>query len=114
MFVHILIISLLALKAYAKDGISFVVVGDFANSFDMQRPNAVFDGINQMKKNATPGSVEDFDFFITVGDNLYPHIPGSPTEEELDGMMNLFTMREHIKDIPIHPVRGNHDCLFTD
>jgi hypothetical protein len=28
-----------------KNGISFVIVGDFANSLDMQRPNAVFDAI---------------------------------------------------------------------
>jgi len=29
-----------------------VIVGDFANSLDMQRPNAVFDAIEQMKREA--------------------------------------------------------------
>jgi len=29
-----------------KDGISFVVVGDYANIRDMQRPDAVFDAIS--------------------------------------------------------------------
>jgi hypothetical protein len=27
-------------------------------------------------------------------------------------MMNLFLTRDSIKDLPIYPVRGNHDCMF--
>jgi hypothetical protein len=32
-----------------------------------------------MKREALPDSSEDFDFFTTVGDNLYPHVAESPT-----------------------------------
>ena len=42
------------------DGISFVVVGDFANIADMTRSNLVFDGINQMKKDSQESTPEDF------------------------------------------------------
>jgi hypothetical protein len=26
----------------------------------------------------------------------------------------MFLKREHIKDLPIYPIRGNHDCYFDD
>jgi hypothetical protein len=29
-------------------------------------------------------------------------------------MMDLFLTRPEIKDLPIYPVRGNHDCLFPN
>jgi len=29
-------------------------------------------------------------------------------------MMNLFLERESIAELPIYPVRGNHDCMFDD
>jgi len=29
-------------------------------------------------------------------------------------MIDLFVTRENIKDIPIYPVRGNHDCMFKE
>jgi hypothetical protein len=29
-------------------------------------------------------------------------------------MMDLFLKRDAIKDLPIYPVRGNHDCYFDD
>lgn len=28
--------------------------------------------------------------------------------------MDLFLSRDSIKDLPIYPVRGNHDCYFKD
>lgn len=49
-----------------------MVVGDFGNVRDLRRANGVFDAINHMKRNADKGSDEDFDFFVTAGDNLYP------------------------------------------
>lgn len=66
-----------------------------------------------MKKDAVSDSTEDFEFFVTVGDNLYPKVAAEPTEEEFELMFNLFE-RESIKDLPIYPVRGNHDCYFND
>ena len=29
-------------------------------------------------------------------------------------MMNLFLTRDQLKDLPIYPVRGNHDCMFKE
>ena len=67
----------------SKNGISFVVIGDWANQMNLQRPKTVFDAINQMKKESSPGSPEDFDFFTTVGDNIYPHDERFVTEQEI-------------------------------
>ena len=67
----------------SKNGISFVVIGDWANQMNLQRPKTVFDAINQMKKESSPGSPEDFDFFTTVGDNIYPHDERFATEQEI-------------------------------
>jgi hypothetical protein len=97
----------------AKDGLSFVLVGDFGDMSDLSRAEKVFDSINYLKDKAQPESPEDFEFFLTVGDNLYPSIPSSPTEDEFSNMMNLFLKRDKIKDLSIYPVRGNHDCLFN-
>jgi hypothetical protein len=35
-----------------------------------------------MKKSAAPGSAEDFEFFVTVGDNLYPEHQFFPHDDE--------------------------------
>ena len=100
---------------YKDNGISFVVVGDFGWADDNFRTaNTVFDHINEMKQNAELDTIEDFDFFVTTGDNLYPKTPAEPTQEELDTMVELFEKREAISDLPIYPVRGNHDCYFKD
>ena len=109
------IISSLAQAAIAK-GISYVVVGDFGSIQDLTQANAVFDALNLLKKNAVPGSREDFSFFVTTGDNLYPNVAQSPTTEELDAMVGLFSnsTRPAIRDLPIFPTRGNHDCYFDD
>ena len=113
MKINFALATLLGLTS-AKEGISFVVVGDFAVILDLMMAKNVFDKIDNMKKNAVPGSAEDFDFFVTVGDNLYVKRPQTPTQHEFNEMMNLFETREHIKKLPIYPVRGNHDCKFDD
>lgn len=79
-----------SVAAAAKDGISFVIVGDFANIRNLQRPHAVFDAIAQMKKEAEPGSPEDFEFFVTTGDNLYALDANKPLDWEFEKMMELF------------------------
>lgn len=43
-----------------------------------------------MKRDATPGSSEDFDFFTTTGDNIYPHDEKFVTDSEMRETMNLF------------------------
>lgn len=106
--------ALVAGAAQAKDGISFVVMGDFGNVRHMRLPNQIFDDIDSMKRTAKSGSAEDFDFFLTVGDNIYPSNVHTPSTAEWDAMLGLFSKRSHIKDLPIYPVRGNHDCYVTD
>ena len=66
-----LLLSTAAVVQAEKEGISFVVVGDFAHIKDMSHANTVFDSINAMKENADPDSAENFDFFVTAGDNVY-------------------------------------------
>ena len=67
-----------------------------------------------MKQDASPGSPEDFDFFTTTGDNIYPHDERLVTEDEIKETMSLFQDRAAISNLPIYPVRGNHDCYFDD
>jgi hypothetical protein len=91
-----------------------VVVSDFTEIGNMTIANKVFDAIDMLKWNATPGSPEDFDFFVTNGDNLYPKDPANPTSDEFAEMMSLFLERPSINRLDIYPVRGNHDCMFHD
>lgn len=114
-YVKTIVSLLLAIQpALTKDFLSFVAVGDFAEMHDMPRSELVFDAIDLLKRNATPGSKEDFDFFTTVGDNIYPMDALNPTKKEFKQMMDLFQKRESIKNLSIYPVRGNHDCYFND
>lgn len=101
-------------KKPEKHGKSFVVIGGFGNLKDIERTNHVFDAINDMKKNAKKDSPEDFDFFVTTGDNLKPADREKPTDAELEKMMELFTKRDAIKNVDIYPVRGNHGARFEN
>jgi metallophosphoesterase superfamily enzyme len=67
-----------------------------------------------MKKNAVKDSPEDFDFFITTGDNMYPNKAKKPTKAEFEKIASLFNERDAIKNVPIYSVRGNHDCYFNN
>lgn len=63
-----------------------------------------------MIKNAR--SFDDIaDFIFTMGDNIYPIIPGEPSDYELDWMLSLFKT-PNLAKIPIYAVRGNHDAKF--
>ncbi len=75
---------LAATNETAKDGLNLIVLGDFTNIANMTAGNDIFDGINELKKNAKKRSPEDFEFFVTVGDNLYPTDPKNPTEKEFE------------------------------
>ena len=67
-----------------------------------------------MKLEASPESPEDFDFFITSGDNIYTIEKETPRDWELRWMLDLFSSRKPIADLPIYPVRGNHEGYWKD
>ena len=94
-----------------RDGIDFFVVGDFGWVRDMSDPNLVFDAIDKVKGAAIPNSNDDAQFFLTVGDNLYPVVETAPTDEEFGVVMGLFE-RPNLAELPVWAVRGNHDCYF--
>ena len=73
-----------------RNGVDFFVVGDFGWVRDMHDPNMVFDAIETVKSNAIPNSNDDAQFFMTVGDNLYPVVETAPTDDEFATMMGLF------------------------
>jgi hypothetical protein len=102
----------LAVAGATRDGVDFFVIGDYGWVQDLTDSNLTFDAMDSIKAKAEPGSNDDFEFFVTVGDNLYPRVGDSPTKEEFADMMNLFGSREHLKDLKIYPVRGNHDAYF--
>jgi tartrate-resistant acid phosphatase type 5 len=54
---------------------------------------------------------DNIDFFITVGDNLYPVNATNPVDSEWDIMLSLF-QKPNLTDLPVYAIRGNHDCLF--
>ena len=76
--------------------------------------NPIFDELARMKSEAVPDSPEDFDFIITSGDNLYAMDAQYPMPSEIYSMVDLFMSRPAIRDIPIYPVRGNHDGYWKD
>jgi len=99
--------------AIKRNGIDFFVVGDFGWVRDMTDPDMVFDAINKVKGEAEEGTNDDAEFFISMGDNIYPRNETNPTDEEWDTVMTLFE-RENLKDLPVWAIRGNHDCYFDD
>jgi hypothetical protein len=71
----------------------------------------VFDALNEVKRKAEPLSKSDGEFFISVGDNLYPVIDEEPTNEEFNTVMSLF-QRPSLSHLDVWAIRGNHDCYF--
>jgi len=56
----------------------------------MTAANKVFDAINNFKGSAEVDSPDNGDFFVTVGDNIYPTEKHDPQPWEFEEMMNLF------------------------
>jgi hypothetical protein len=46
--------------------------------------------MDRVKGAAEPGSFDDADFIVTVGDNLYPLVDTEPTQEEFEEMLKIF------------------------
>lgn len=53
---------------------------------------------------------ESFDFFITVGDNIYNDGLSSKDDPQLGEAMDLIRTHKSLEDVPLYPVLGNHDC----
>ena len=77
-----------------------------------------FDAMNDIKSSAKTDCIDseicedDVDFFVSMGDNVYPVDGPHPTEDEIDQMIGLFK-RDAISDLPVFGVRGNHDCYYN-
>lgn len=99
-------------KTNDDGGTTFFVVGDYGVVEWMNYPNSVFDQINGVVGAAEEHSISDPEFFVTVGDNIYPAIADAPTVEEFELMVGLFN-RSNIADLPVWNVRGNHDAYFN-
>ena len=89
------------------------MIGNYGIS-NHSKSNYIFDTINQFKSNAVSNSntQDDFDFIVTTGDNIYPSVQDSPTFLEFNKIQNLFESRTFLRNVPIYPVRGNHDAEF--
>ena len=79
---------------------------------DMRIVNKVFDAMELMKSEATPGSPEDIDFIIPAGDNAYVLDMHYPMDWEMRWIKELYTTREAISELPLYPTRGNHDSYW--
>ena len=95
-----------------KNGVSFAFIGDYSTIRDMRITNKVFDAMALMKKEATPGSPEDIDFIIPGGDNAYVIDMHCPMDWEINWIKELYTTREPLANLPLYPVRGNHDSYW--
>ena len=61
---------------------------------------------------AQAGTIDDPEFFITTGDNIYPLVGDAPTADEFTQMVQLFN-KTNIADKPVWAIRGNHDAYFN-
>ena len=106
-------IGLCAAFVFAGDSkTNFFIVGDYGVVTNMTMADSAFDAINTIVGNAESGSIDDPEFFITVGDNIYPASAANPTESEFEAMIGLWN-RPNIREIPTWAIRGNHDAYFN-
>ena len=78
----ILALLTLGLARAGDAGTTFFIVGDYGVVTDLTFANQVFDAIDEVVGQAEPQSISDPEFFITVGDNIYPAIKDAPSVEE--------------------------------
>ena len=51
-----------------------------------------------------------FDYFITVGDNIYERGIKDTKDKNFDKAMDLVREHSNLKKQPMYSVLGNHDC----
>ena len=83
----------------------------------MEPAYLTFDAMNSIKDGSSALCKEsevcedDIDFFVSMGDNVYPVVSNAPTATEINEMIGLYK-RDAIKELPVYSIRGNHDCYF--
>ena len=86
--------------------LNFLIIGDWGDINNETNADINFAGMNNFVRDAK----EEYQFFVGLGDNIYDNGIDSVDDPRFTRMMDLFTSREYLKDIPIYPVLGNHDC----
>ena len=96
----LLVIGILASE---EQEMNFLLVGDFGDILLKWEADLTFHTINEF------AAENLFDFFLTLGDNVYSTGISSPDDKRFNQMYSLFD-REHIKDKDVFGTLGNHDC----
>ena len=70
-------------KKSNKVGIDFFMVGDYGYVQDVDASILTFNKMDEIVGNPKD-SRDEIDFFMTMGDNIYPAVDTNPTDEEFD------------------------------
>ena len=79
------------------------MIGDYGDIDRLDEAEKTFDVINEFAVK------ESFDFFVTLGDNVYYEGISSPDDKKFQKMYKLFN-RDNIKHKDVFGTLGNHDC----
>lgn len=105
------LVSSIAL-AGKQSATTFYIVGDYGYMQNLTMADASFDQINTLQSGADKGDIDRAEFFVAVGDNIYPAIEDAPTEQEFELMLGLWN-RPNLESLPTWAIRGNHDAYFN-
>ena len=72
---------------------------------DLSYADKLFSAIDTHTANGHP-----FSFFVTVGDNIYPNGIDERNDPDLKQVMEKLFYKTNLKDKPVYPTLGNHDC----
>ena len=87
--------------------LDFLLIGDVGDVNDQELANQNLNGINKFVREAS----DTYEFFVELGDNLYDRGMTDVHDVRFSELMDFFVSRPYLRDIPIFPVLGNHDCL---
>ena len=96
--------TLLLVVSALEDRLRMTLIGDFGDIDALQEAEKAFDVIDKFYEE------NPFDFFVTLGDNVYYTGIDSPDDPRFNRMYKLFTDRENLKDLDVYGTLGNHDC----
>lgn len=75
-------LSLICFVRAGEDGTTFFIVGDYGVVTDLTQAEEIFDAIDTVVGSSQPQTIGSPEFFITVGDNIYPAVADAPTLDE--------------------------------